>query len=222
MLIPAERRPVGPEELVRLKTLQDARLAPDGRSLVYALASFDEAGAEHVALWLLALGTGETRQLSAGRGRDNSPAWSPDGTQIAFRSTRDGKPQLYLIAADGGEARAARQHYGAALTIFERLGDQQQTAVVQARLALAALCGGDHAVASGADLITTADTDDRVVPARAYKFAATLQHADPAGQNVSYLRVEVDAGHGVGKPTSQQIEELADVYVFRFEMLGVS
>ena len=106
MLIPAERRPVGPEELVRLKTLQDARLAPDGRSLVYALASFDEAGAEHVALWLLALGTGETRQLSAGRGRDSSPAWSPDGTQIAFSSTRDGKPQLYLIAADGGEARA--------------------------------------------------------------------------------------------------------------------
>ena len=71
-------------------------------------------------------------------------------------------------------------------------------------------------------LITTADTDDRVVPAHAYKFAATLQHADPQGHNSSYLRVEVNAGHGMGKPTSKQIEELADVYGFLFEMLGMS
>ena len=71
-------------------------------------------------------------------------------------------------------------------------------------------------------LITTADTDDRVVPAHAYKFAATLQHADPQGQNSSYLRVEVNAGHGMGKPTSKQIEELADVYGFLFEMLAVT
>ena len=71
-------------------------------------------------------------------------------------------------------------------------------------------------------LITTADTDDRVVPAHAYKFAATLQHADPEGQNSSYLRVEVNAGHGMGKPTSKQIEELADVYGFLFEMLAVT
>lgn len=70
-------------------------------------------------------------------------------------------------------------------------------------------------------LVTTADSDDRVVPAHAYKFAATLQHADSAGQNRIYLRVDVDAGHGLGKPTAKQIEETADVYGFLFEMLGV-
>lgn len=69
-------------------------------------------------------------------------------------------------------------------------------------------------------LLTTADTDDRVVPAHAYKFAATLQHADPAGQNQILLCVEVDAGHGMGKPTSKVIDELVDVYVFLFGALG--
>jgi prolyl oligopeptidase len=68
-------------------------------------------------------------------------------------------------------------------------------------------------------LLTTADTDDRVVPAHAYKFAATLQHADPQGQNEIYLRVDVKAGHGAGKPTAKLIEEQADVYAFLFEML---
>jgi prolyl oligopeptidase len=70
-------------------------------------------------------------------------------------------------------------------------------------------------------LITTADTDDRVVPAHAYKFAATLQHADPEGQNQVFLRVDVKAGHGAGKPTAKLIEEQADVYAFLFGMLGV-
>ena len=70
-------------------------------------------------------------------------------------------------------------------------------------------------------LLTTADTDDRVVPAHAYKFTATLQHADSAGQNAVYLRVDVKAGHGAGKPTAKLIEEQADVYAFLFEMLGV-
>ena len=101
-----ERQPVAPDDLFQLKILQDARLSPDGRSLVYALAAFDDVSVEHVALWLMALATGVTRQLSVGRGRDSSPVWSPDGSQIAFSSTRNGKPQLYLIAADGGEARA--------------------------------------------------------------------------------------------------------------------
>lgn len=104
--LPVERHPVVPEDLFRLATLQDARLSPDGRSVVYALASFDKDSAEHVALWLLSLETGASLQLSAGQGRDTSPAWSPDGSQIAFSSTRSGKPQIYVIPVAGGEARA--------------------------------------------------------------------------------------------------------------------
>ena len=69
-------------------------------------------------------------------------------------------------------------------------------------------------------LITSADTDDRVVPAHAKKFAAALQAAD-GGDNPILLRVETKAGHGGGKPTSKQIEEQADIYSFVFKTLGV-
>lgn len=73
-----------------------------------------------------------------------------------------------------------------------------------------------HNVQPGADyppiLITTADTDDRVVPMHAKKLAATLQAAN--GANPVLLRVETEAGHGLGKPTGKAIEELADILAF--------
>lgn len=100
------RRPVAPADLFRLASIQGARLAPDGRSVVYALATAADGKEERVALWLLSLETGEARQLTAGTARDCDPAWSPDGRAIAFSSTRAGKAQIYVIPADGGEARA--------------------------------------------------------------------------------------------------------------------
>lgn len=68
-------------------------------------------------------------------------------------------------------------------------------------------------------LITSADTDDRVVPAHAKKFAATLQAEGPT--NLTLLRVETKAGHGAGKPTAKIIEEAADIYTFLFTALGI-
>jgi prolyl oligopeptidase len=69
-------------------------------------------------------------------------------------------------------------------------------------------------------LITTADTDDRVVPAHAKKFSAALQSAT-AGDNPILIRVETKAGHGGGKPTSKIIEESSDIYAFLFKILGM-
>lgn len=66
-----------------------------------------------------------------------------------------------------------------------------------------------------ATLITTADHDDRVVPAHSFKFAATLQEYHQ-GENPVLIRVETSAGHGAGKPTSKQIEEAADILSFMF------
>ncbi len=103
---PTSQHPVAPEDLFRLAILQTARLSPDGRSMVYAVATVDAEEQEHVALWVQSLEIGAARQLTAGRGCDTSPEWSPDGRQIAFSSTRDGKAQIYLIPVDGGEARA--------------------------------------------------------------------------------------------------------------------
>jgi len=67
-----------------------------------------------------------------------------------------------------------------------------------------------------ATLITTADHDDRVVPAHSFKFAAQMQHAQ-AGDAPVLIRIESKAGHGAGKPTSKRIDEAADVYSFLFQ-----
>lgn len=72
-----------------------------------------------------------------------------------------------------------------------------------------------------ATLITTADHDDRVVPAHSFKFAATLQEKHQ-GDHPVLIRIETKAGHGAGKPTSKMIEEAADVWSFVLQNLGMS
>ncbi|MBM3915900.1 MAG: S9 family peptidase [Sphingomonadales bacterium] len=71
-----------------------------------------------------------------------------------------------------------------------------------------------------ATLVTTADHDDRVVPAHSFKFAARLQAAHRANAPV-LIRIESKAGHGAGKPTSKQIEEAADVWSFVMQNFGM-
>ena len=71
-----------------------------------------------------------------------------------------------------------------------------------------------------ATLVTTADHDDRVVPAHSFKFTATMQEAQ-ACDNPVLIRVETMAGHGAGKPISKAIEEEADTWAFVFHNLGM-
>ena len=71
-----------------------------------------------------------------------------------------------------------------------------------------------------ATMITTADHDDRVVPAHSFKFAAALQEAHK-GDNPVLIRIETKAGHGAGKPTSKIIEEAADKWGFLMANLGM-
>jgi prolyl oligopeptidase len=72
-----------------------------------------------------------------------------------------------------------------------------------------------------ATLITTADTDDRVVPMHSFKFAAAMQHAQ-AGDAPILLRVETRAGHGAGTPISKRIDQAADKWAFLWKTLGMS
>ena len=69
-------------------------------------------------------------------------------------------------------------------------------------------------------LVTTADHDDRVVPAHSFKYAATLQASD-TGDAPKLIRIETKAGHGSGKPLAKQIEETADIYAFIMYNLGM-
>lgn len=71
-----------------------------------------------------------------------------------------------------------------------------------------------------ATLITTGDHDDRVVPAHSFKYAARLQEYH-SGTNPVLIRVEINAGHGAGKPTAKVIEEAADIWAFTMYNLGM-
>ncbi len=98
--------PIAPEDLFRLRFVQNGRLSPDASAVAYSVSFTDPASdADRAAIWLQALAGGEPRQLTTGRAYDTNPQWSPDGSTLAFRSNRDGRMQIYLLPADGGEAR---------------------------------------------------------------------------------------------------------------------
>ena len=82
-----------------------------------------------------------------------------------------------------------------------------------------------HNVQSGKDypatLVTTADHDDRVVPAHSFKFAAVLQDKH-TGIKPTLIRIETDAGHGAGTPISKTIEQTADIYGFTLYNMGIT
>jgi len=69
-------------------------------------------------------------------------------------------------------------------------------------------------------LVLTADHDDRVVPAHSFKYTAALQAADTGGAP-KLIRIETNAGHGAGKPTSKIIEERADMLAFIAHAFGM-
>ncbi len=70
-------------------------------------------------------------------------------------------------------------------------------------------------------LVTTADHDDRVVPAHSFKYTATMQEAQKGAAPI-LIRIETKAGHGAGKPTSKRIQEAADIYGFLMKNLGMT
>ena len=81
-----------------------------------------------------------------------------------------------------------------------------------------------HSIQNGVEypaiLVTTADHDDRVVPAHSFKYAAALQNSD-IGDRPHLIRIESNAGHGGGKPLDKTIEETVDIFSFIFFNMGV-
>lgn len=71
-----------------------------------------------------------------------------------------------------------------------------------------------------ATMVTTADHDDRVVPAHSFKFASRLQECH-VGDSPVIIRIDVNAGHGAGKPTGMVLDELADKWAFMFDNMGL-
>ena len=98
------KRAIAFSDLIAMKRLSEAQISPDGKLVTYTVATPDvEANRLERNLWLVPIAGGEPRQLTRS-GRDRGPRWSPDSKRIAFLSGRDGAPQIYVIAVDGGEA----------------------------------------------------------------------------------------------------------------------
>jgi dipeptidyl aminopeptidase/acylaminoacyl peptidase len=104
-------RPIAPDDLFRLRFVVGADLSSDGTRVVFALTRVapgkteEEDDAEHTDLHLLDVESGATRRLTFSDSTNSAPAISPDGSTVAFTSTRTEKAQLWLLPLDGGEAR---------------------------------------------------------------------------------------------------------------------
>ncbi|HET6946257.1 MAG TPA: S9 family peptidase [bacterium] len=104
------------DDLLSVTWIDDPQVSPDGARAVYVRKVADpETDSYRSHLWIVPLDGGAARQFSAGNHQDSLPRWSPDGRSIAFLSDRaaaGGEPgakkpkQIYVISADGGEARA--------------------------------------------------------------------------------------------------------------------
>jgi dipeptidyl aminopeptidase/acylaminoacyl peptidase len=94
-----------PESIARMHFVSDAQISPDGRHIVYVVTRVNAAiDAYDADLWLID-GDRPPRPLVESPGDDARPRWSPDGSQLAFLSARNGsKRQIYVLPMDGGEA----------------------------------------------------------------------------------------------------------------------
>jgi dipeptidyl aminopeptidase/acylaminoacyl peptidase len=106
--MPARKR-ITAEDLYAMQFVEDPQLSPTGRHLAFVKSTVDKLGnAYRRSLWVVRLDDRRPapRQFTSASKSDWSPRWSPDGETLAFVSSRDGKPQIYLIGLAGGEARA--------------------------------------------------------------------------------------------------------------------
>src|SRR5215813_5892289 len=102
----AQKRAFTIEDIYRIRSISYIHTSPDGRSVIYALATSDLARAKRVShIWMMGVDGQGARQLTNGEKGESSPVFSPDGKWISFVSSKDGGPQLYVMPATGGEAK---------------------------------------------------------------------------------------------------------------------
>ena len=101
----AEKRAATIADLYRVQGVAEPAIAPDGRSVAFAVTTTDlPKVARQTRLWRVDADARNARALTVGDKRDASPVFSPDGTVLAFLSTRSGDPQVFFLPTGGGEA----------------------------------------------------------------------------------------------------------------------
>ena len=98
------KRPISVDDLLAMHRVSDPQMSPDGKYVAYTVATPDREANHSVSnIWVVPTDGSEPRQLTRA-GSDQRPRWSPDGTKLAFLSSRDGATQMYWISLTGGEA----------------------------------------------------------------------------------------------------------------------
>jgi dipeptidyl aminopeptidase/acylaminoacyl peptidase len=95
----ASRPGWSPQDWYSLHTAEQPGISPDGATVVYRVL---EGGTSRARLWTASVATGERRPLTTNEGVISSPAWSPDGSRVAYLWSEKGGNQVYLVAAGGG------------------------------------------------------------------------------------------------------------------------
>lgn len=104
---PPARRKVEIDDLYRFRLIADPQVSPDGKTAAYVQIRLRKKQNDYASnIWLVPTdGSGEPTRFTGSSKRDMSPRWSPTGDDLAFLSTRSGKPQIWIINTRGGEAR---------------------------------------------------------------------------------------------------------------------
>src|SRR6266581_838682 len=110
------------EDLYQIKLVSKPRISPNGLRVAFVVTTIDEGKQEYrSSIWMVSTDEGEAKRFTTGAANAHSPSWSPDGRWLAFVTEREGepsgkdekeqkkhgkgKPQIWLIPTDGGEAR---------------------------------------------------------------------------------------------------------------------
>jgi dipeptidyl aminopeptidase/acylaminoacyl peptidase len=105
LAVASAQRPMTPDDVLKLKQVSDAQISPDGQWIVYVVSVADlKEDRTNSDLWMVSTSGGTPRRLTNSPKADNQPRWSPDGTRIAFVSSREDRSQIWLIRPNGGEA----------------------------------------------------------------------------------------------------------------------
>ena len=100
------KRPMTFDDLMAIKRIGDAQISPDGSRVAYVVADVDKnLNRSKRSVWAVPTSGGSPQQLITSDKNDFSPRWSADGKWIAFLSTREGAPQIYVAGADGSNPR---------------------------------------------------------------------------------------------------------------------
>jgi dipeptidyl aminopeptidase/acylaminoacyl peptidase len=102
---PCIAEPISVSKALDQRRLSDLQFSADGKRLAFVVEE-PARGAEKTShIWVFNVDTGDLRQFTFSQAVERLPRWSPDGTRLAFLSTRDGAPKLYVVPRDGGEAQ---------------------------------------------------------------------------------------------------------------------